>query len=177
MWWALAGAHLGRASEAEDALATLLAEESDPALHALYGTHAFLCEVRRLRGDRLGALDHGRQAVELADERGSVFAQVEAAAFLGAAQLADVWYAPVAFHDNGGAVTTLATAHVAATVPNLLGMEYHFLDAAWVGDLARCDVPLFRDGAVPLTDAPGLGFELDEALCRRHLAPGEHWFG
>jgi galactonate dehydratase len=93
------------------------------------------------------------------------------------ASLADLWYAPVAFHGNGGAVAAIATAEVAATVPNLLGMEYHFLDATWVGEVAHRDVPLFRDGRVPLTDAPGLGLELDEDACRRHLAPGEAWFG
>ena len=68
--------------------ARLLAEESDRALQALYGTHAILCEVLRLRGDLPGALAHGRRAVELAEERGSVFSRVEAAAFLGAAELA-----------------------------------------------------------------------------------------
>jgi L-alanine-DL-glutamate epimerase-like enolase superfamily enzyme len=93
------------------------------------------------------------------------------------ASLADLWYVPVAFHGNGGAVAAIATAHLAATVPNLLGMEYHFLDARWVGEIARRDVPLFRDGRVPLTDAPGLGLELDEAVCRRYLAPGSSWFG
>jgi class 3 adenylate cyclase/tetratricopeptide (TPR) repeat protein len=87
VWWALAGAHLGRAAEAERALEDLLAEERDRTLQALYGTHAFLCEVLRLRGDRPRAIDHGRRAVALADEHGSVFAQVEAAAFLGAAEL------------------------------------------------------------------------------------------
>ena len=55
---------------------------------ALYGTHGFLCEVLRLRGDLAGALAHGRRAVELAEERGSPFSRVEAAAFLGAAELA-----------------------------------------------------------------------------------------
>src|SRR5213596_3556496 len=89
VWWALASAHLGRTAEAEAALEALLAEESERALQALYGTHAILCEVLRLRGDRPGALAHGRRAVELAEERGSVFSRVEAAAFLGAAELAD----------------------------------------------------------------------------------------
>jgi class 3 adenylate cyclase/tetratricopeptide (TPR) repeat protein len=89
VWWALASAHLGRAPEAEAALRALLAEESEPALQALYGTHAFLCEVLRLRGDLPGALAHGRRGVELAEEHGSVFSRVEAAAFLGAAELAD----------------------------------------------------------------------------------------
>jgi class 3 adenylate cyclase/tetratricopeptide (TPR) repeat protein len=89
VWWALASAHLGGAAEAEAALQALLAEESDGAIHALYGTHAFLCEVLRLRGDLPGALAHGRRAVELAEERGSAFSRVEALAFLGAAELAN----------------------------------------------------------------------------------------
>jgi L-alanine-DL-glutamate epimerase-like enolase superfamily enzyme len=91
--------------------------------------------------------------------------------------LADLHHLPVAFHDNGGAVNTIATAHVAATMPNLLGMEYHFHGAPWVATVARRDVPFMVDGAMPLTDAPGLGLELDEEVCRRYLAPGEAWFG
>jgi class 3 adenylate cyclase/tetratricopeptide (TPR) repeat protein len=89
VWWALASAHLGRSPDAEAAMEALLGEESEPALQALYGAHAILCEVLRLRGDLPGALAHGRRAVELAEERGSVFSRVEAAAFLGAAELAD----------------------------------------------------------------------------------------
>jgi len=88
VWWALATAHLGRTAEAGAALQALLSEE-EGALQALYGTHAFLCEVLRMRGDLPGALAHGRRAVDLAEERGSVFSRVEAAAFLGAAELAD----------------------------------------------------------------------------------------
>jgi hypothetical protein len=88
VWWALASAHLGRTAEAETALQALLAEESDGALQALYGTHAFLCEVLRLQGDLHGALAHGRRAVEVAEDRGSVFSRVEAATFLGPVELA-----------------------------------------------------------------------------------------
>src|SRR5262249_25624176 len=62
VWWALASAHVGRTAEAEAALKELLAEEREPALQALYGTHAFLGEVLRLRGDLAGALAHGRRA-------------------------------------------------------------------------------------------------------------------
>jgi class 3 adenylate cyclase len=88
VWWALASAYLGRTAEAEAALRALLTEESEPALQAIYGTHGFLCEVLRLRGDLPGARAHGRLAGELADERGSAFSRVEAAAFLGAAEVA-----------------------------------------------------------------------------------------
>jgi ATP/maltotriose-dependent transcriptional regulator MalT len=45
--------------------------------------------VLRLRADVPGALAHGRRGVELAEEHGSVLSRVEAAAFLGAAELAD----------------------------------------------------------------------------------------
>ena len=88
VWWALTSAHLGRTAEAEAALQALLAEEGPPALQALYGTQPFLCEVLRLRGDLPGALAHGRRGVAIAEEHGSAFSRVEAAAFLGAAELA-----------------------------------------------------------------------------------------
>ncbi len=87
-WWALASVYLGSEAEAQAALEALLAEESERGLQVLYGTHGFLCEVLRLRGDLPGALAHGRRAVELAGERGSTFSRVEAAAFVGAAELA-----------------------------------------------------------------------------------------
>ncbi len=87
IWWVLASAYLGKVDEAHTALEALLAHEED-GLHALYGTHGFLCEVLRLRGDLPGALAHGRRAVELAEGRGSPFSRVEAAAFFGAAALA-----------------------------------------------------------------------------------------
>jgi adenylate cyclase len=102
IWWALATAYLGRAGEARARLERLLADERDDGLHVLYGTHGFLCEVRRLGGDVTGALAHGRRAVELADARGSPFARVEAATFLGAAELAA--------GDGATAARTLETA-------------------------------------------------------------------
>ena len=87
IWWALASAYLGNAAEAQAVLESLLTDEKDGGLSALCGTHGFLCEVLRLRGDLVGALAHGRRAAELAEERGSPFSRVEAAAFLGAAEL------------------------------------------------------------------------------------------
>src|SRR5207244_12864170 len=88
IWWALASACLGNAEEAQVGLEALLADEEEGGLEALYGTHGFLCEVLRLRGDLAGALAHGRRAVEIAEERGSPFSRVEAGTFLGTAELA-----------------------------------------------------------------------------------------
>ncbi len=79
-----------------------MAEEKSEGLEALYGTHGFLCEVLRLRGDIADAQRHGRRAVELAMERGSPFSRVEAAVFLGAVDLA--------VGDIDGATSTLEAA-------------------------------------------------------------------
>jgi class 3 adenylate cyclase/tetratricopeptide (TPR) repeat protein len=88
IWWAVASAYLGKAADAQAGLEALLAEEKEDGLDVLYGTHGFLCEVLRLRGDLPGALAHGRRASALAEERGSPFSRVEAALFLGGAELA-----------------------------------------------------------------------------------------
>lgn len=92
------------------------------------------------------------------------------------ADYADLHHLPLAMHNNGSAVATIAAAHVAAASPNFIGLEYHFFDATWIGALVRRDAPLFEEGHVRLQARPGLGFELDEEVCRRHLADGESFF-
>jgi class 3 adenylate cyclase/tetratricopeptide (TPR) repeat protein len=184
VWWALASAHLGRAPEAEAALRALLAEQSERALQALYGTHAFLCEVLRLQGDLPGALAHGRQGVELAEEHGSVFSRVEAATFLGAAQLADgdltaamggleralalardrhtaLWYEP-------RILATLADAKRAAGDPpgarTLLSEARELLDRGRGWRLAAFDVALAWVRVLasdPASDRPAIESALD----------------
>lgn len=89
---------------------------------------------------------------------------------------AELHHLPVAFHGNGGALATVAAAHVAVACRNFLGLEYHFIESPWIGDYVRRDVPLFREGRVEVPDAPGFGVELDREVCARHLAPGESLF-
>lgn len=92
------------------------------------------------------------------------------------AQYAELHHRGAAFHGNGGALATIAAANVATTCRSFLGVEYHFIETSWIGEYVRRDVPLFRDGHIPLSDAPGLGVELDLEVCRAHLAPGETLF-
>ncbi len=92
-------------------------------------------------------------------------------------QYAELHYLPMAMHGNGGSLATIAAAHVAAATRNFLVLEYHFIETEWVSRYVRREgVPLFRHGAVPLTDAPGLGVTLDEPTCRKYLAPGQRFF-
>ncbi len=85
---------------------------------------------------------------------------------------------PDAFHDNGGAVTTMAAAQAAAATPNFLGPEWHYASAPWMRDVVRRvgGGELISEGHVALGDAPGLGLELDPETCRPYLAPGEVLF-
>jgi galactonate dehydratase len=93
------------------------------------------------------------------------------------ADYAELHYIPMAMHANGGSLATVAAAHVAAATRNFLGLEYHFREAKWIGEFIHRDgVPLFEDGYVPLTNAPGLGVELNDNVCRQYLASGESLF-
>lgn len=94
------------------------------------------------------------------------------------ADYADLNAIPLAIHNNGSALNTIAEAHLAAACPNFIGLEYHFWDAPRIGQVVRREgVPLFDAGGhVQLTDAPGLGVEIDIEVAQRHLAPGESLF-
>jgi L-alanine-DL-glutamate epimerase-like enolase superfamily enzyme len=96
---------------------------------------------------------------------------------LRVAQMANLSHLPTALHNNSSSVGVIAAAHVALAIPNFIGMEYHFLDAKWVGELAwRGGRELIEDGNIVLTDEPGLGFLLNEEACEKHLAKGEVLF-
>jgi galactonate dehydratase len=97
------------------------------------------------------------------------------------ADYADLHRLPLAMHGNGGAIAAVAAAHVAAASRNFLGLEYHFIETAWIGGFVRrigatAGSPLFSEGSLVLSDAPGLGIELDEVVCRANLGRGERLF-
>ena len=92
------------------------------------------------------------------------------------ADYAELHRLPLAMHGNGGALAAIAAAHVAAASRNFLGLEYHFIETPWLSAYVRRSRPLFEDGHIVLDDAPGLGVELDEDVCRANLAPGASLF-
>lgn len=89
------------------------------------------------------------------------------------ADYADQHYIPLALHNNGGALATIAAAHVAASSRNFLGLECHFLGSKFLEDFIDRGAPLFDNGHVCLTDSPGLGLELNIAVCKKHMVAGE----
>ena len=92
------------------------------------------------------------------------------------AELQGIRFAP---HNIASPLGTLASAHVCATLPNFVALEFHGSDVPFWNDLiARPDVPgpLIQRGRIRMTEAPGLGCELNEAIARQYAKPGETFF-
>ena len=94
------------------------------------------------------------------------------------ADYADLNAIPLAIHNNGSAMNTIAEAHLAAACANFIGLEYHFWDAKWIAQVVQREgVETFDEqGFVPLTDAPGFGVEINLDVAKRYLAKGESLF-
>ena len=92
------------------------------------------------------------------------------------ANMAEIYYIPFAPHNNSSALSTVADAHVCASVPNFLALEFHrYGDPIW-NDVIISDEPAIQDGHVMVPDKPGIGVELnDEYLEKNNQEEGELW--
>ncbi|HEX9202590.1 MAG TPA: mandelate racemase/muconate lactonizing enzyme family protein [Vicinamibacteria bacterium] len=83
----------------------------------------------------------------------------------------------MAMHFAGTPVSFMANVHCAAATENFIALEHHSLEVPWWEDLVTgLPKPLVKDGHAAVPDAPGLGIELDDEVCRTYLAPGESLF-
>jgi galactonate dehydratase len=83
--------------------------------------------------------------------------------------MAQAAYITVAPHNPNGPLATAASAHLAATIPNLLTLERRGM----IEDVARAEEvaspPLkMEDGRLILPEGPGWGLELDEGALARY---------
>lgn len=93
------------------------------------------------------------------------------------AELADIYTAPVAPHNISSPIGTLASAHLSATLPNLLALEHHGMDVPFWETLAQGRAgPVIQNGHVVLEDRPGLGIELNEEIAYRYRMREEPFF-
>jgi L-alanine-DL-glutamate epimerase-like enolase superfamily enzyme len=92
------------------------------------------------------------------------------------AAYADVHSRPMAPHNIAGPIGTLASAHVCASIPNFLALEWHAASVPFFDGLVSLGRPLIVDGYVELPDGPGIGAEPDLDACRRYARPGEPFF-
>jgi len=92
------------------------------------------------------------------------------------ANLAEVYYIPLAPHNVCGPLGTVASAHVCASVPNFLVLEWHWVDRPHWHELVQADPPLIQNGHLVLPDGPGLGVELNEDAARKHARQDRPFF-
>ena len=91
------------------------------------------------------------------------------------ADLADMYYIPVAMHNVSSPIGTMASAHVAAAIPNSLALEYHSYELGWWEDLVEED-DLIEEGRMEIPEKPGLGLTLDLDAVGEHMVEGETLF-
>jgi galactonate dehydratase len=92
------------------------------------------------------------------------------------ADLAHTYYVPIAPHAVTSPIGMMATAHVAAAIPNFLCQEWHWIDSL---DLWRNWVKegeIIEKGFIMPSDRPGLGVEMHEDGARKAQVPGTPWF-
>ena len=87
------------------------------------------------------------------------------------ADLADMYYIPVAMHNVSSPVGTMASAQVGAAIPNSLAVEYHAYEVEWWNDLVEED--LIEDGYIEIPERPGLGLTLNLDTVEKRMAEGE----
>lgn len=88
---------------------------------------------------------------------------------------AETYHMPIAPHGVGSPLAGMAYAHVCATTPNFLILEWgHLFRPKGPGVLVK-NQPDYADGFVRLSEAPGIGIELDDDIVRANLLPGFTW--
>jgi len=72
-------------------------------------------------------------------------------------------------HNPNGPLSTLASAHVCASVPNFFRQEFMFNDVAWRDRIITHPIAdMIKDGQLHLSDRSGLGVDLIENEMEKH---------
>jgi galactonate dehydratase len=83
------------------------------------------------------------------------------------ADMADTYYIPVAPHNPGGPICTMAAVHLAAAIPNFFILEQMEPQRA-VRDQASIPPIPYEDGHFIVPQTPGLGIEPDIEMLKAH---------
>ena len=93
------------------------------------------------------------------------------------ADMAEVFGLPMATHNTGSIVATLANVQWASSIRDYIACETITGQGGWMDELVLHDGPIFQGGTIAVSTKPGLGIELNPDVARAHLATGEQWWG
>lgn len=83
------------------------------------------------------------------------------------ATMAEAYNIMISPHNPNGPLSTLASAHVCAAVPNFFRQEFMFNDVPWRDEVISRPLKV-KDGHLILDDTPGLGVELVDEVMEAH---------
>ena len=83
------------------------------------------------------------------------------------ATMAETYNIMISPHNPNGPLSTLASAHVCATIPNFFRQEFMFSDVPWRDTVISRPLNI-KDGFLHLDDAPGLGVDLVDVVMDEH---------
>ena len=95
------------------------------------------------------------------------------------ANLANTYNVPFAPHMVASYLGAMASAHVCASVPNFLILEWqiYFHTDKMFEEIVSFDGPMLTaDGHIPLRDAPGIGVEINEDALRKYAVKDVPFF-
>jgi galactonate dehydratase len=93
------------------------------------------------------------------------------------ADMADLYYITFACHNMCTPVGTMASAHACTAIRSFVAFESDSIEIPWWKDLIKNDGGKFYPGGyLTIPNKPGLGIELNDEVCKQHLAPGSRWF-
>lgn len=90
------------------------------------------------------------------------------------ASMAETYHIPIAPHGTATWLGQMAYAHVCATIPNFLILEWGFLFFDELNAMLRTR-PRYENGFVFLSEEPGIGIEVNDDAIREKLRPGFRW--
>jgi galactonate dehydratase len=94
------------------------------------------------------------------------------------ANLADLYYVPFAPHMVASFLGAMASAHVCASVPNFMIMEWqsYFHTDPMFREIVTYDGEWVKDSFMTVSERPGIGVEINEAGMKKYAIPGVPFF-
>ncbi|WP_111707728.1 mandelate racemase/muconate lactonizing enzyme family protein [Lutibacter citreus] len=89
------------------------------------------------------------------------------------ATMAEAYSVLMAPHNPNGPLSTLASAHVCASIPNFFKQEFIFKDVPWRDTVISHPIDI-QNGQLILSKRPGLGVDLIEEEMEKHPGIREH---
>ena len=93
------------------------------------------------------------------------------------ADLADLFALPMANHNTGSLINTMATVQWASATRDYLACETVIGKGDWMDQVILHDGLIVKNSFIEVPTKPGLGIELNPEVVRAHLAPGEVYWG